>query len=90
MPQAGRKRGHLERTAESVDPGLFEGWKEGYCPVCGSRAGMDEVGVCRKCSRYIKTRDSRKGNADVPLEAEDLATIHLDLLAGKEGFERGK
>jgi hypothetical protein len=30
------------------------------------------------------------GNADVPLEAEDLATLHLDLLAGKEGFERGK
>jgi formate dehydrogenase maturation protein FdhE len=32
----------------------------------------------------------RLGNADVPLEAEDLATLHLDLLAGKEGFERGK
>ena len=128
----------LEQTAEAADPGMFEGWKEGYCPVCGSRAGMDElvgeegkrflscsacsfrwpfprlrcpycgnqdpetlsyfiagddpvrVGVCRKCSRYIKTRDSRKGNADVPMEAEDLATIHLDLLAGKEGFERGK
>ncbi|MDA8123121.1 MAG: formate dehydrogenase accessory protein FdhE [Deltaproteobacteria bacterium] len=128
----------LERVAESIDPATMMGWKEGYCPVCGSRAGMDElvgeegkrhlccsacffrwpfrrlgcpycgnqdpetlsyflagdgptrVGVCRKCSRYIKTRDSRKGNADVPLEAEDLATIHLDLLAGKEGFERGK
>ncbi|MBW6504711.1 hypothetical protein K0B90_10625 [bacterium] len=26
----------------------------------------------------------------MPLEAEDLATLHLDLLAGKEGFERGK
>jgi len=131
-------RTSLEALAETVDPGTLEGWKEGYCPVCGSRAGMDElvgeegkrylscstcffrwpfrrlgcpycgnqdpeslsyflagdgptrVGVCRKCSRYIKTRDSRKGNADVPLEAEDLATIHLDLLAGKEGFERGK
>lgn len=128
----------LSLAAESVDPKTFEGWKEGYCPVCGSRAGMDElageegkrflccsacsfrwpfprlrcpycgnqdpetlsyfiagdepvrVGVCRKCSRYIKTRDSRKGNGDVPLEAEDLATLHLDLLAGKEGFERGR
>jgi FdhE protein len=46
--------------------------------------------VCRKCSRYLKTRDARLGDADVPLEAEDLATLHLDLLAGKEGFERGK
>ena len=128
----------LSLAAESVGPEAVEGWKEGYCPVCGSRAGMDElageegkrylccsacsfrwpfprlrcpycgnqdpetlsyfvageepvrVGVCRKCTRYIKTRDSRKGNGDVPLEAEDLATLHLDLLAGKEGFERGR
>src|SRR5512139_664110 len=128
----------LEGFAEGIDPSRFEGWKEGYCPVCGSRAGMDElsgeegkrhlscsacyfrwpyprircpycgnddpesvsyftagegpvrVGVCRKCSRYIKTRDARLGNASVPMEAEDLATLHLDLLAGREGFERGK
>jgi FdhE protein len=128
----------LEGVAEGLDPDRFDGWKEGHCPVCGSRAGMDElsgeegkrhlscsacffrwpwprircpycgnddpetvsyftagegpvrVGVCRKCSRYIKTRDSRLGNASVPMEAEDLATLHLDLLAGREGFERGK
>ena len=128
----------LERVSSSLPRERFDGWKEGYCPVCGSRAGMAElsgdegkrrlscsacffrwaypriqcpycgnadpetlsyftagdgptrVGVCRKCSRYLKTRDVRLGNADVPLEAEDLATLHLDLLAGKEGFERGK
>jgi FdhE protein len=128
----------LERISSSLPPERFDGWKEGYCPVCGSRAGMAElsgeegkrrlscsacffrwpypriqcpycgnadpetlsyftagdgptrVGVCRKCSRYLKTRDARLGNADVPMEAEDLATLHLDLLAGKEGFERGK
>ena len=128
----------LENVSSSLPPDRFDGWKEGYCPVCGSRAGMAElsgdegkrllscsacffrwpypriqcpycgnadpetlsyftagdgptrVGVCRKCSRYLKTRDARLGNADVPLEAEDLATLHLDLLAGKEGFERGK
>jgi FdhE protein len=128
----------LERISSSLPPERFEGWKEGYCPVCGSRAGMAElsgdegkrrlscsacfflwpyprircpycgnadpetlsyftagdgptrVGVCRRCSRYLKTRDARLGNADAPLEAEDLATLHLDLLAGKEGFERGK
>jgi len=128
----------LESVSSSLPPEQFEEWKEGYCPVCGSRAGMAElsgdegkrrlscsacyfqwhyprircpycgnadpetlsyftagdgptrVGVCRKCSRYLKTRDARIGNADVPLEAEDLATLHLDLLAGKEGFERGK
>lgn len=128
----------LERFSSSLPPERFDGWTEGYCPVCGSRAGMDEisgeegrrrlscstcfflwpyprikcpycgnadpetlsyftagdgptrVGVCRNCSRYLKTRDSRLGNADVPLEAEDLATLHLDLLAEKEGFGRGK
>ena len=128
----------LESVSSSLPPEQFNGWKEGYCPVCGSRAGMAElsgdegkrrlscsacffrwpypriqcpycgnadpetlsyftagdgptrVGVCRKCSRYLKTRDARLGNTDVPLEAEDLATLHLDLLAGKEEFERGK
>ncbi|ACM20004.1 formate dehydrogenase formation protein [Geotalea daltonii FRC-32] len=124
--------------AEAISPEQVSGWTEGYCPICGSRAGMGEicgedgkrflscsscffkwpykrlkcpycgnddpdtlsyfmvgegptrVDVCRKCSRYLKTRDARIGNSEVPLEAEDLATIHLDLLAGKEGFERGK
>jgi len=128
----------LEKVAESVDPESVSEWKEGHCPVCGSRAGMGElvgeegkrflscstcafrwpfprikcpycgnedpdtlsyftvgedpirVGVCRKCSRYIKTLDSRGGHADVPLEALDLSTLRLDLLAGREGFERGK
>jgi FdhE protein len=128
----------LESYAETISPDDVAGWMEGYCPICGSRAGMGEISgndgkrflscsscffkwpykrlkcpycgnddpeqlsyfmvgeeptrvdVCRKCSRYLKTRDARLGNADIPLEAEDLATIHLDLLAGKEGFERGK
>lgn len=52
--------------------------------------GATRVDTCKACSRYIKTRDSRKGGSDVPLEMEDLLTIHLDLLAAKEGFERGK
>lgn len=75
-------------------------FKRIQCPYCGCSdpallsyfAPGEEptrVSVCRKCSRYIKTRDSRRGNALVPLEAEDLMTIHLDLLAAKEGFERG-
>lgn len=128
----------LERFAEGIPADAFPGWKEGFCPVCGGRPGMDEicgeegkrrlscsgcfhvwpfkrlkcpycgcedpealsyftsdegptrVSVCRRCSRYIKTRDSRKGRADVPLETEDLVTLHLDLLAAREGFERGK
>lgn len=71
------------------------------CPSCGCEDveklsyftagdGPTRVDTCKACSRYIKTRDSRKGDSDVPLEVEDLLTIHLDLLASKEGFERGK
>lgn len=71
------------------------------CPSCGCEDGEQlsyftagdgatRVDTCRACSRYIKTRDTRKGGTDVPLEVEDLLTIHLDMLASREGFERGK
>jgi FdhE protein len=71
------------------------------CPSCGCEdaeklsyftagAGATRVDTCRNCSRYIKTRDARKGGSGVPLEVEDLLTIHLDLMASREGFERGK
>ncbi len=71
------------------------------CPSCGNEDaeklsyftagdGATRVDTCRACSRYIKTRDLRKGGKEVPLEVEDLLTIHLDLLASREGFERGK
>jgi FdhE protein len=48
------------------------------------------VNVCRKCSCYLKLVDSRAAGAELPLDIEDLATLHLDLLAQQEGFTRGK
>lgn len=71
------------------------------CPSCGCEdadqlsyftvgEGATRVDTCKACSRYIKTRDSRTGRADIPLEIEDLLTIHLDLMAAREGFERGR
>jgi len=81
----------------------FHTWsfKRIQCPSCGCEDaeklsyfsagdGPTRVDTCRACSRYIKTRDSRKGGSEVPLEVEDLLTMHLDLLASREGFERGK
>lgn len=76
-------------------------YKRLKCPYCGCEdldklsyftagEGTTRVDTCKGCSRYIKTRDQRSAGEDVPLEAEDLLTIHLDLLATKEGFERGK
>lgn len=76
-------------------------FKRLQCPYCENEEvdklsyfvadnGATRVDTCKACSRYIKTRDSRKGNTNVPMDVEDLLTIHLDLLAAKEGFERGK
>jgi FdhE protein len=71
------------------------------CPFCGNEdphklsyftVGKEptRVDLCTACSRYLKTRDSRQGRGEVPLAIEDLLTIHLDLLASREGYERGK
>jgi len=48
------------------------------------------VDVCRKCSGYLKVVDSRELGEGLPLEIEDAATLHLDLLAARAGFSRGK
>jgi FdhE protein len=46
------------------------------------------VDVCQKCKRYIKTVDIRElGKEVIPL-IEDIGTLHLDILAQKEGYTR--
>ncbi len=69
------------------------------CPFCDNQdqeslgyfESEEEEGFrvyfCRKCNRYLKTIDKRVFEEVAPLELENLATIHLDLLAGKHGFE---
>lgn len=48
------------------------------------------VDICRRCSCYLKVVDSRAAGKGLPLDIEDIATLHLDLLAQKEGFTQGK
>lgn len=72
------------------------------CTVCGNQdektleyftAGEDQgyrVNVCRKCDSYLKVVDSREAGTDLPMDLEDVATLHLDLLAQREGFTRVK
>lgn len=48
------------------------------------------VDICRKCSCYLKVVDSRELGEGLPMDVEDLNTMHLDLLAQKEGFAKGK
>ncbi len=48
------------------------------------------VDICHGCDGYIKVVDSRERGEELILEVEDIATLHLDLLAAKEGFICGK
>lgn len=73
------------------------------CPYCGCEdreklsyflVDTDRVRVdtCKGCSRAIKTVDRRKGGVEsrMPPDILDVVTMHLDLLASREGFERGR
>ena len=46
------------------------------------------IDICDKCKRYIKTVDSRQLPDKIFLPIEDLATLHLDILAAEKGFKR--
>ncbi len=69
------------------------------CPFCDNREQEslhylyteDEeshrIDICEKCRQYIKTIDLRK--METPdLSLEDLATLHLDMLASQKGYRR--
>ncbi|MCK5570095.1 MAG: formate dehydrogenase accessory protein FdhE, partial [Spirochaetes bacterium] len=47
------------------------------------------IDVCDKCKRYIKTIDFRKGGSFMNLFVENLATLEMDIVADKEGFQGG-
>jgi FdhE protein len=69
------------------------------CPFCGNEEQQtlayftvedDEryrVDVCNECKRYIKIVDFREMKEDANLDIEDIATLHLDILANEEGYE---
>jgi FdhE protein len=69
------------------------------CPFCGNEEQQtlayftveeDEryrVDVCNECKRYIKIVDFRESKEEANLDVEDIATLHLDILANEEGYE---
>ena len=94
-PETGRRslQCHLCRTEWT--------FKRLECPFCGNSDQeklsffYDEedltyrVEVCDLCKRYLKTVDTREAGRSVCLLVENLATIHLDVVAQREGFEAG-
>jgi FdhE protein len=46
------------------------------------------IDVCDKCKKYIKTVDTRQLPDEIFPPVEDLATLHLDILAAEKGFKR--
>lgn len=68
------------------------------CPFCDNQdqetlgyfEAEEEEGFrvyfCRECMRYLKTIDKKAFEEVAPLELENLATIHLDLLANENKF----
>ncbi len=68
------------------------------CPFCGndeqhSLAYFEvegeeryRVDVCNKCRRYIKTIELPKSSEEPNMDVEDIATLHLDMIAFDEGY----
>ncbi len=70
-----------------------------FCPFCenkdqeslhyfyGEGEETHRIDLCQKCHQYIKTIDYRNLQESDPV-LEDLATLHLDLLASQKGYKR--
>jgi FdhE protein len=68
------------------------------CPFCGNEEQHSlayfavegeeshRVDVCNKCRRYIKIVELSKSSEEINLDVEDIATLHLDMLAYEEGY----
>jgi FdhE protein len=77
-------------------------FKRVVCPFCGndkseklrffnteSDGKAYRVDVCDECKRYIKTIDLREVQGEAVPIVEDIGTLHLDMIAEKEGYTRG-
>jgi FdhE protein len=69
------------------------------CPFCGNEEQQTlayftieeddryRVDVCNECKRYIKIVDFRDTKEKADMDIEDIATLHLDMLANDEGYD---
>ncbi|MBN2468801.1 MAG: formate dehydrogenase accessory protein FdhE [Deltaproteobacteria bacterium] len=71
------------------------------CPFCGyegrenlrylraKNEAQYRIEICNQCGRYIKGVKVEEIGYRVPLDVENILTLHLDMLAQKEGYRRG-
>lgn len=72
-----------------------------FCPFCENTDGQTQhyffsesekgyrVDVCGRCNKYVKTVDLRELDRVVYPPLEQVASLHLDLMAGEKGLESG-
>ena len=99
-PKIGELKGDEERRLLFCNQcGLEWNYSRIKCPFCGNEEQKTlayftvegeeryRVDVCNVCERYVKMVDSTDVAKKANLDVEDIATLHLDMLAAEEGYE---
>jgi FdhE protein len=79
--------GYQWRTDRLSCPACDNKDQESLGYFCGEGEEAFRIDLCDRCHRYIKTIDYRNLEESDP-SLEDLATLHLDLLAFDKGYKR--
>ena len=79
--------GYQWRTDRILCPFCKNKDQESLHYFCGEGEETHRIDLCDKCHQYIKTIDYRNLKESDPV-LEDLATLHLDLLASQKGYKR--
>lgn len=99
-PKIGEIRGEDDTRYLFCNQCGFEwGFRRIKCPFCGNEEQQTlayftieeddryRVDVCNECKRYIKILDFRNSKEKADMDVEDIATLHLDMLANDEGYD---
>jgi FdhE protein len=79
--------GYQWRTDRILCPFCKNKDQESLHYFCGEGEETHHIDLCDRCHQYIKTIDYRNLKESDPV-LEDLATLHLDLLASQKGYKR--
>lgn len=99
-PKIGELKGAEERRFLFCNQcGIEWDYSRIKCPFCGNEEQQTmayftvegeeryRVDVCNVCKRYVKMVDSTASTEVANLDVEDIATLHLDMLAAEEGYD---